>query len=437
MIGCIQATTATTTSSSNIRQSKAPFVSSVASLPRKYSNNNNNYKDLLVLQEETDDILFSHHTVMDTLMCQHLNLFGLRGGGGSDDGDDDDDEEEEDMDEYDDEEYDGEDEEAEEGEGDSESDSEGEDSDDEDVSLSVSTDDIVGTVTSITKKVVVLVGKVTISTVKAIKRGIQAGLEGGDEDDDENDDTPTPIPIKVIRTLKRMIKAAFTFPSSEEDDDIVHVEKISVKETTAKKGKSAKSSSSKESSKVESETIANLPTAASSSPDFGTFLAKTYGISDERGGDAVSMIGGNLPNALKVARSQARMLVVFIPAARPSKKKGKKSKDEIAIESVLSSEVAKSANKRAIRKKKGGGSGGEGSTTGSFLLWGAKAGSSEATTAIKRLKVQTTSTSGDKRPILAVVYPGQVSDSKKNQLFVIVSIDVKIETRQDIVSTNT
>ena len=111
------------------------------------------------------------------------------------------------------------------------------------------------------------------------------------------------------------------------------------------------------------------------------------------------MLGGTLSDALRVARSQARLLVILIPSGRPNKKQ---PADQKAIESILSYDVSQASNKRARKS-------GE-TATGSFLCWGAKAGSPEATTAIKRIKVNPTApmSKGGKPPTLVVVYPDLV-----------------------------
>jgi hypothetical protein len=44
----------------------------------------------------------------------------------------------------------------------------------------------------------------------------------------------------------------------------------------------------------------------------------------------------------------------------------------------------------------------------SFIFWGAKAGSPDAITALKRLKVKQVSSKGGKKPVLLVAYPKQV-----------------------------
>ncbi|KAL3903313.1 MAG: hypothetical protein SGILL_010492, partial [Bacillariaceae sp.] len=106
----------------------------------------------------------------------------------------------------------------------------------------------------------------------------------------------------------------------------------------------------------------------------------------------------------------ARMLLVFIPAEKP--KGGRKfffgggnkndddssTKDQAVIESLLSAKVVKAANKQARKK---------GLETGSFAIWGAKAGSGEANSVIKQLKLQPSK--GDKRPTLCAVFPSYVS----------------------------
>jgi hypothetical protein len=271
--------------------------------------------------------------------------------------------------------------------------------DDEDESpTGVDVSFVIEKVGSLSKRAMVIVGKVAVQTANAFQRGIQAGLHG--EEDDDEDDAPIPITAKVLKVVKRMIKAALTFPTDEDEDEAEET----VVETGKKTSKKA-ASSSEDGEDDEEESEEKTPKQAESSlRDFGSFLAKSYGVSDQRGEDGPIMLGGHMANALTSARAEARMLVVFIPGARPSSK-AKKSKDQLAIESVLSSEVEKAGNKRARKVAEG---------MGSFMMWGAKMGSSEATTAIKRLKnVQMTSSTGEKRPILAVVYPGQVSEESR------------------------
>ena len=100
-------------------------------------------------------------------------------------------------------------------------------------------------------------------------------------------------------------------------------------------------------------------------------------------------------NALKKSRSNARLLVVFIPASKP--KKGT-SYDQIAIQSILSPDVNVVAEKKTRKKEK----------YGSFLFWATKYDSNEASKAMKRLKVKQTK---KKSPTLVVIYPAQTFDS--------------------------
>lgn len=253
------------------------------------------------------------------------------------------------------------------------SDSESDGYDEEDEDDEVSSPEMLGQAIELSKKSIALVGKitknVTIQAFRAIQRAIKAGLEG------ENDEEEQGLVTKVINSLTRMIKAALTLEgdgevqaSDVDDDDDIEAEDEDKSEVSTRRN-----------------------------ADFGTFLSNSYDIKDSRTEDAPQFLGGSLASALETARSQGRMLVVFLPCKRQSK--GKKTKEQLAIESLLSAEVAEAANKRA--RKKGGDS-------GSFLFWGAKVGSSESTAAIKRLKTKTTSQKGEKRPVLAVVYPAQV-----------------------------
>merc|ERR1712238_480223 len=88
--------------------------------------------------------------------------------------------------------------------------------------------------------------------------------------------------------------------------------------------------------------------------------------------------GGSLSEALGLARSQARLLVAFIPASKPFQKNKKRSYDQITIEGLLSSQVAKIARRKSLKKE----------GMGSFVLWSTTPGSSEAVAAMKRLKAK-------------------------------------------------
>jgi hypothetical protein len=140
------------------------------------------------------------------------------------------------------------------------------------------------------------------------------------------------------------------------------------------------------------------------SSEFGEYLAKSYGVDATRNEleKFMPVMGGSIGEALRVARSKARLLVVLIPASRPAGISKGKTHDQEAIEGFLSAEVSKMAGKRAHKTGQ----------TGSFVLWSAKAGSPEAVQAIKRLKAQQTNSKGQKRPTLLVAYPAQALDSK-------------------------
>lgn len=130
--------------------------------------------------------------------------------------------------------------------------------------------------------------------------------------------------------------------------------------------------------------------------NFEEFLCKAYGVEldDE---ETVNIHAGSLTDAMQSARSEARLLVVFIPSSKPRKA----ASDALAIESIVSSEVNKVAEHQARKKEDGG----------SFAFWSTKYDSNEASVAMKRLKVKKTST---KAPVLMVVYP-QLSANSSGQ----------------------
>jgi hypothetical protein len=306
----------------------------------------------------------------------------------------------------------------------------------------------------ISKRGMVLASKAAVETYKALQRAIRAGFQGEDDQEVDEDEEPPTVVTKVLNTLKRMIKAAFTRPQEESEDEdaaafkstiklsnklkkktidesedeeeeerasssptgvtkVLSSLKRRIKATVARPQeeseeesededalavKSAKTSKKLKKKTVEEDKEEEERAFSSSSPpaDFGTYLSKAYGVTDERDESGPVILGGTLSDALKVARSQARLLVVLIPSAKPKKVKS----DKEAIESVLSLLVAQAANRRARKR---------GEESGSFLFWGAKAESSDAKAAIKRLKTKATSSKGEKRPVVAVVYPAQVS----------------------------
>ncbi len=104
-----------------------------------------------------------------------------------------------------------------------------------------------------------------------------------------------------------------------------------------------------------------------------------------------------MSNALQKARSNARLLVVFIPSSKPSKKK---KYDQVAISSIRDPIVKKAADKKAKKKE----------SYGSFMFWSTKVDSSEASLAMKRLKIK----KSKNNPVLVVVYPSQIFDSIGN-----------------------
>jgi len=116
-----------------------------------------------------------------------------------------------------------------------------------------------------------------------------------------------------------------------------------------------------------------------------------------------------LTTALALARSNARLLVVYIPAKGRSGRS--KSNNAIAAQSLASTEVARAAN-RPSKKKKGDSSKNKnnGKGLGSFLIWSAANGStSEINAAMKRLKAKHPAKGGTSSPILLVAYVAQSS----------------------------
>jgi hypothetical protein len=309
---------------------------------------------------------------------------------------------------------------------------------------------VIPVVVAASKKTYKLLNKVTLSTYHALQRAVRAAWEGeAEEEEDEEDDEDREVTMadqalklatKIVKTIKRMVVAALDFPESteeevvdkeEEDDEddeedgnvdtLVKETKKKVKKTTSvveEKVENAKDVDSEtpaeESTSEPTQLDDTRPETESLASDFGASLAEMYGVNDGRGASASHLVimGGSFKDALEEAKKQARLLLVLIPADRPNGGRrflfgGKKqetdgpSKDKVAIESLLSSKVVKAANKKARKK---------GSDAGSFAVWAAKAGSSEANKVIKLLNVQT-SNKGDNVPILAAVYPAYVSVS--------------------------
>lgn len=259
------------------------------------------------------------------------------------------------------------------------------------------------------KKGAVTAKKTSITIYQALQRAISAAMAGeeteeGDEEDsdDEEEEKVTTamdkvivISKKTVACIKRMVKAAMTVPeaeaSVEDDDDVDEAEDETAED---KKG---------EPKDVDCDAVTT---------DFGSYLAEAYGVDDQRSSGKTKgpvILDGSLQDALQTARQQARMLLVFIPSERPEGERGffgrkgnaeSEEMDRVAIESLLSAEVAKAANKKARKKAP---------EFGSFAIWGGKAGSREASSAIKQLKVK--ESKGEKRPVMCVVYPAVASVS--------------------------
>jgi hypothetical protein len=315
---------------------------------------------------------------------------------------------------------------------------------------------VVPAVMTASKKTYTLMKNITISTYHAIQRAIQAGLEGDDDDEEEvkEDDEDADITMfdqilkvatKAAKTIKRMVEAALDFPEVEEGDDAdaaeenddddeedvsspeVEVDVIVEETTETTKTKSKKEAAKddsedetkneeekEESAEAESESTseekdqAGATEISSSAQDFGSFLAEAYEVGDQRTAKhSVTFLGGTFRDALETASQQARMLIVYIPGERPNGGRGlfggktdedALAKDKLLIENLLSTKVSKTANKKPRKN---------GEETGSFIIWGTKSGSSEASNVMKRLKMTQTG-KGGKRPILCAVYPANL-----------------------------
>ncbi|KAG7349429.1 UBX domain containing protein [Nitzschia inconspicua] len=320
---------------------------------------------------------------------------------------------------------------------------------------------VIPVVVAASQKTYNILSKATLSTYHALQRAVRAAMEGVDDVEEENEDDEDlevtmadqalKLATKIIKTVQRMVVAALDFPKTTEDvidedddddDDDESGEVDTLVVETKKKGKKIKvveEETTEDAEEMQDEEESEKPSGAETveAPtklddtrpemeslvnDFGASLAEMYNVLDGRTAKAtVTVMGGSFKDALAEAKQQARILLVFIPAERPNGGRrflfgGKKkeedgpSKDKIAIENLLSPKVAKAANKQARKK---------GSDAGSFALWSAKAGSSEANFAIKQLQVDTTN-KGDNVPILAAVYPAYVSGKNSEKLPTIV-----------------
>jgi hypothetical protein len=152
--------------------------------------------------------------------------------------------------------------------------------------------------------------------------------------------------------------------------------------------------------------------------DFGTVLLDSYHATATRHdleNNFSPIMGGTFSDALNEARSKARLLVLLIPSASSTKND---KADYDAISSFLSKEVAIVAEGKAIKSKTKTKSSADAAQQAglpeqkAFLLWSTKHDSTEATSALKRIKgIQMKNpNTGKKRPILAVIYPaGQIN----------------------------
>ena len=116
--------------------------------------------------------------------------------------------------------------------------------------------------------------------------------------------------------------------------------------------------------------------------DAGDSLANKFRVSRDNHGTIVH--GGSFADALKMARSQARLLVVLIP----------NKADKAAVTSFLSSDVAAVAERKARKASE---------TEGSFLLW-SPISTAQAKAALSKLKV----TQKGNKSVLLVAHGKQV-----------------------------
>lgn len=209
--------------------------------------------------------------------------------------------------------------------------------------------------------------RVLVRTARALRRALRAGFSAAtapssaqnnedDHEDDHEDEKSVSFVSKTWSVLTAMWDAAL-HGSNDDDDDVPAT-------TTTPRRQS----------------------------DMGDYLASAYGLSSSSSSSHTPaiMLGGSLSDALRTCRSQARLLVAFVPSSKPQKNK-KGAFDVTCLESLRSEEVSV-----AVEAKQG-----------SYMLWAAKYGSPEAVQAMKRLKQQKKT----KFPTLVVAYPAQVIDN--------------------------
>eukprot|EP00559_Dactyliosolen_fragilissimus_P001854 CAMPEP_0184865610 /NCGR_PEP_ID=MMETSP0580-20130426/18632_1 /TAXON_ID=1118495 /ORGANISM="Dactyliosolen fragilissimus" /LENGTH=673 /DNA_ID=CAMNT_0027364885 /DNA_START=10 /DNA_END=2031 /DNA_ORIENTATION=+ len=148
--------------------------------------------------------------------------------------------------------------------------------------------------------------------------------------------------------------------------------------------------------------------------DLGPSLAKMYQVKHSTK-SSIILHGGTLTDALKYARAQSCLLLVFVPFASSSSshKSQKHEKDTLAIQSLLSPEVGSAMRKsppmpskeRQKYKQQ------QSSQEGSFLAWCAPAGSAEANDKWIQNRQKIAKKGGGKSPLLLLAYPAQTMDS--------------------------
>ena len=201
---------------------------------------------------------------------------------------------------------------------------------------------------SLVMKVISMFGNTVFGTLFAVSRALEAGIDAIQEEG------KSPI-VKIFNAMTCMVKATFD---------------------TNYESKGTKPFSKK---------------------DFSEYLCEAYGVEKpDEDGDRLKILTGTFPSALEKARSQARLLVVFIPSSKPKKEKS----DQKIIESLMSDEVFETAERKSRKK----------TDTGSFAVWSSKYDSADSAAAIKRLKAKKGSGKG-KNPILMVVYPSPTMNS--------------------------
>lgn len=248
-----------------------------------------------------------------------------------------------------------------------------------------------------------LVGNVVVETTRGVSRAIKAGIHAVHSTDSSSSDgascSTSMNPLqKTFHVLSCMVKAALDRNDSK---SMYHFDKMP-----------QKVSSSGSSSKV----VGKKGGTRREQPDLTHYLAQAYGVDsllvldddddmdDSSQAHATVIMGGSLSDALSKARSQARLLVVYIPSSKPRNKK-KQNHDTMAIQSLLSRKVIQVAEKSVLSSRsKEDVSQMQGERGGSFAFWSTRYGSKEKVSAMKRLKVKSLGNSS-KNPILLVVYP--------------------------------